>query len=493
MNKKIASISIALVVIMLLVSVVSAQSNLPGSGWWSGEQVQNVGTSDATVIVEAYDKASANTYTAQQTIAPGAAYTFVPDSFSGMPDGFQGSAVVSSDQPIKAIVNVTNRQSGSYGVAGGKAAAQYQGIDGSMVATTLYFPLAKGDHYNKTTTFYIQNAGTTAATATAVFRMRNGDVYTYTTPSIDPNKMVVFSVLDAPGWSPTTSDSRVGGMEITSSQPLAGVVMEHYTTENPATIVQSTRGFTSADFDTKAYAPVIKHNRFGRFTGIQVQNVSGGSIDITVTYRGSAGACAGNTYTDSATGVAAGTSHTFVQYEGSTNLPSNCTASATIVGTGNIVAIVNESYRSDYLAANPGLDQRAVTSSALPDGSATTKISVPLFKDDRYNKRTGLQIQNVGAAQATNIVATFKCSGAATFTAVSLPQTVDAGAAVLFYTPSDDAGMFTSANPFSANNVNCAVTVTSDQPIVAIANESVDNTGALEQDNNNYEGFNLTP
>jgi hypothetical protein len=492
MKKVISLFTVLVTTMVLLVSVASAQSNLPGGGWWSGEQVQNVGTADATVIVTAYDKSSTNTYTAQQTIAPGAAYTFVPDSFTGMPSGFQGSAVVSSDQPIKAIVNVTNRQSGSYGVTGGKAAAQYQGIDSSMVANTLYFPLAKGNHFNKTTTFYIQNAGTSAATATATFRMRNGDVHVYTTPSIGPNQMVVFSVLDAPTYNPNNpnNNARVGGLEVTSSQPLAGVVMEHYTTENPATIAQSTRGFTSADFDTTAYAPVIKHNRFGRFTGIQVQNVSSGPINITVTYLGSAGACAGNTYTDSATNVPSGASYTFVQYEGSTNLPANCTASATIVGTGNIVAIVNESYRSDSI---PASGQSAVTSSALPAHSATTKISVPLFKDDRLGKRTGLQIQNVGTVQATNIVATFACSGAATFTAVSKPQTVAAGGAVLFYTPSDDPGMFTTANPFSSNNVNCAVTVTSDQPVVAIANESVIPGGALQQDSNNYEGFNLTP
>jgi len=478
---------------LLLVSAVAAQSNLPGGGWWSGEQVQNVGTGDATILVTAYDKNSQTTYQTQAVVAAGAAKTFVPSDFSGMPSGFQGSAVVSSDQPIKAIVNVTNRQSGSYGVSGGKAAAQYQGIDGSMVSTTLYFPLAKGDHYDKTTTFYIQNAGTAAATAQAVFRMRNGDVYTYTTPPIEPNRLVVFSVLDAPDWNPPSNDGRVGGMQITSSQPLAGVVMEHYTAENPATVAQSTRGFTSADFDTRAYVPVIKNNRFGRFTGIQVQNVSSGSIDITVTYKGTAGACAGNTYADSATNVAAGTSYTFVQYGGSTNLPEDCTASATIEGTGSIVAIVNESYRSDYLAAHPGLDQRAVTSSAIPDSSATTEVSVPLFKDDRYGKRTGLQVQNVGTAPATNIVATFSCSGAASFTAISHPQSADVGGAVLFYTPSDDPGMFTSANPFSSNNVNCAVTITSDQPIVAIANESVTPGSGVEQDNNNYEGFNLAP
>jgi hypothetical protein len=474
---------------MMIFAGLASASNLPGSGWWSGEQVQNVGDAQATIMVTAYDMDSANTYDATEMVDPGAAFTFTPNSFAGMPDGFQGSAVVSSDQPIKAIVNVTNREAGGFGVAGGKAAAQYQGVDGAMVDTTLYFPLAKGDHYNKTTTYYIQNAGDAAATALATFTMRNGDIHLYTTPSIGVNQMVVFSVADSPTYAPTTNDGRVGGMSVTSVEPLAGVVMEHYTTEDPATILQSTRGFTAADFDMAAFAPVIKNNRFGRFTGIQVQNVSAGPITITVTYAGTAGDCAGNTYIDEAGGVAAGTSKTFVQNEAS-NLPGNCTASATIEGTGDVVAVVNEAFRSDSI---PASGQAAVTSSAIPAGAATAKVSVPLYKDDRFNKRTGLQIQNVGGVQATAIVATFNCSGGASFVAVSLPQTVDAGSAVLFYTPSNDPGMFEAASPFVQNNVNCAVTVTSDQPVVAIANESVDTSGSLEQDNNNYEGFNLIP
>jgi hypothetical protein len=379
---------------------------------------------------------------------------------------------------------VTNRQVPPLGVAGGKAAAQYQGIDGSMVDTTLYFPLAKGDHFSKTTTFYIQNAGTAAATATATFTMRNGDVHNLTTPSIGPNQMVLFSIFDTGTFNPTSNDARVGGMRITSAQPLAGVVMEHFTTESPATIAQATRGFTVADFATTAYAPIIKNDRFGRFTGIQVQNVSGGAVDITVSYKGTAGACTGNTYTDTATGIADGTSKTFIQLTGQSNLPADCTASATITATGNIVAIVNESYVSTKI---PASGQSAVTSSAIPATLTTTKVSVPLFKDDRIGKRTGLQIQNVGAANASNVVATFSCTGAATFTAIT-------GGGKLFITPSDDpAGTFTAGNPFVRNDVNCSVTITSDQPIAAIANESVIPGGSLQQDNNNYEGFNLAP
>ncbi len=174
-----------------------------------------------------------------------------------MPDGFNGSAVVSADQPIKAIVNVTNRESGGLGVAGGQAAAQYQGIDGVAVDTTLYFPMAKNNRYGKTTSFYIQNAGSTAATATCVFTMDDSTPYNYTTPPIGPGQMVVVTPADALVPATGTNRNNIGSLKVTSSQPLAGVVMEYNTGESPATLLQGTRGFTANDFDTAVFAPTV--------------------------------------------------------------------------------------------------------------------------------------------------------------------------------------------------------------------------------------------
>ena len=480
MKKKIVSLSLALVVMVTVVGVVAAQSGIPGSGWWSGEQVQNVGTAAANIVVTAYDASGASTYSSSQSVAIGGAFTFIPSSFAGMPAGFIGSAVVSPDQPIKAIVNVTNQQAAGFGVAGGKAAAQYQGTESAD--TTLYFPLVKNNRFGKTTSFYIQNAGTADAPATAVFKMDDGGVYTYTTPSIGANKMVVVNPSDANVPTSGTNRNNIGSLTVTSAQPMAGTVLEYTQGEAVATVLNGTRGFTAADFDTKAYAPVVKNNRFGRFTGIQVQNVSAGPVDITIDYVG-VGGCTGS-YSETALAVPAGSSKTFVQ-SGTGTFPVNCTGTATINATGNIVAIVNEQNLASSTTAG-------ITYSAMPDNSKTTKVSAPLFKDRRFGFSTGLQIQNVGSGTATNLVATFTCNGAAAFTAISAPQTVNAGAAKLFYRPATmPAGTFTVANPFSSQNENCAVTVTSDQPIVAIANEAPETAGAL--DDNNYEGFNLIP
>lgn len=484
MKKRIVSLVAVFALLAVAVTSVAAQTGIPGSGWWTGEVIQNVGTDTAHITVTAYAKDGTSTFLATQNINTGASITVIPSDFASMPPGFIGSAVVSSDQPIKAVVNVTNVWNGTFGVVGGKGQALYQGTESAD--TTLFFPMVKNNRFGASTAFYIQNAGTAAASVTAVFKMDTGTpgVYTYTVTSLDPNKMAVINPADATGMPSTGGTGgrdNIGSLRVSSAQPLAGTVLEYKVGETIATVLKGTRGFTAADFGTKAYAPTTKNARYGHFTGIQVQNATTSPIDIRITYVGTAGTCTGNTYVDSAPGVLA--SKTFNQLTGQTNLPANCIASATITATGNIIATVNE----DNIAPAP---TTGTTYSAIPDTTKTLKVSVPQFKDRRYLATTGLRIQNVGTATAINIVATFSCRGGSLFTAISNPQTVVAGAAVQFYQPANTPAMFTAANPFSAANVICGVTITSDQPIVAIANEADPNASF---DDNNYEGFNLTP
>ena len=494
MKKIVRVTGIALIVAIAVVSVVNAEvGSIPGGGWWSGEMIQNIGTSDATVVLTAYDAASSSTYEASATIAPNAAKNFIPPDIPGMPEGFQGSAVVSSDQPIKAIVNVTNRLAagGSLGISGGEAAAQYQGVDGSAVADTLYFPMAKNDRYGKTTSFYIQNAGSASATATCVFKMDDGGVYTYTTPSIGSNQMVIVTPGDA--GVPTTQAGRanIGSLTVSSAQPLAGVVMEYGTAESPATLLQSTRGFTSGDFDTKAYAPTVKQARYHRFTGIQVQNVEvAATVNVTLTLVGSRGACAGQTYVRTYANLGPGESHTFNQIAGQDGeMIDNCAASATIEGTGNIVAVVSESYLSAEVP--PGEHQASTTYSAFPGQSVSASVSVPMYKENRYDKYTGLMIQNVSDVDATNVVIAFigSAGDAAGNTYTSLPQTILAGASIELSRVSEKTGFWDGTA--GLDDSTFGVKITADQDVVAIANEAVFPTAALLQDKNNYEGFNL--
>jgi len=476
----------------------SSPDDLPGGGWYTGVQLQNVGTAGANFTITAYSSTSTATFTKASSapIPQNGSQTFLPADMNIGGAAFQGSAVVSSDQALNSIVNITNRAISvgtvSYGIAGGLAAAQYQGVN--KPATTLSFPLVKRNHFGKTTTFSIQNAGSVAATATATFTV-GGGVFKFTTPAIEPNRMFILNPSAA--GVPSGNGVSLGSLTVSSSQLLAGTVTEHDSTESGVTLalaLQATRGFTQGDYDVKTFAPIIKSEFFNRFTGLQVQNVSSGPVDMTVTYKGGGGTCVGQTFTSKATAVPAGASHTFVHLtsDATNPMPKGCLASATVEATGNVVGVVNEAFVPAFISSGGNGGRQELTAySCAAAKSATAKLSAPLYKEKSFNKGTGLQVQNVGAAAATNVVATF-VSPAGSFT--TKPQTIPAGGAFTFTELFKHPELFTTPIPATISGANgvFGVVVTADQSIVAIANESPYpfTAPAIQQDKNNYEAFN---
>jgi hypothetical protein len=495
MKKNYVILALIVVAAMVFPTLVGAEGDtLPGSGWWTGQQIMNIGTSNATVVSTAYDALSANTYTAQFfPVVPGGSVTFLPADFVGMGPGFQGSAIVSADQPIKAIVSLTNRQVGSYGIPGGVAGAQYQGIDGTAAATSVRFPIAKrafgGPPNVKTTTFFVQNAGSAATIVTATYSGCGS--HTNNSTSINPGQMVVMN--PAAAGVPTGS---LCSATMTATQPIAGVAAEHYDVETVATLVQATRGATSADYDTTIYAPIFK-KRFptnptrSRTTGGQIQNVTAGNINVTGTFRGT-GSCAGP-YILTITGVTPGAYANFLYPATTPAMPDGCLTSGTFVGTGQIVGIVNESYLDP--SPLPGT-QSATAYNMAPDNSKTTKAVAPLYKEQFGGKTSGLQAQNVGASNATlHVVFT---SGVNTYTTIN--YVVAPGSSQNFYLVSTQPLIWVGT-PMPAGT-NASATVISDQPvIVAIAEQAytVANQNCFGQgsgacyDKQNYEGFNIAP
>lgn len=486
MKKSIGVVAGVLFLSLVVVVVALASGGPPGGGFYTGQTLQNIGASVANVVVTAYDSATSATYSRNYTVAVGSSISFASGDITGLPSGFQGSAVVSSDQPLKAIVNVTNRQNGSYGIAGGTAAAQYRGVDSASTGTILSFPLAKQAFGPKTSAFYIQNAGSASVVFTGTFLMGTSLTdpapvsYPYTSGSLAPGQMAVIVAADA-----SVPAGRIGSLTIYSAQPMAGTVLEYETSTAPAKILQGTIGFTPADYDAKILFPVVKKQLSGRSTGLQVQNVTGASVNVTMVYYGASGACAGLVYTETARAVAPSASTTYLD---SALLPSGCLASGVATANGNIAGVVNESFQP----CTGACVQRATIYSAFPANSATTKLVAPVFKEDFGSKRTGLSIQNVGNATATATVVFQVGANTYTYSNVSIP--VNASFLLLDMT---NTVAYPSANWTGGlggtlpNGSLAAVTVTANQPIIGIANEAP--TGALVQDNINYEAFNVAP
>ncbi len=469
--KRLAVLLLLIVGLIITFSFVAAQG-LPGSGWTSGQQIQNIGTDEGIISFQAYDQAGVSTDCGNQTLQPGQSYTYLTDVDCPVSAGFIGSAVVSADQPVAAVVNVNNK-----GV--GAASGQYRGTSGSDASMSIAFPLAKSDHSGRTTTFYIQNASAGTNNITAKFSI-DGTEYTKVFNNVPANAMVV--VVPADAGAPTGT-GKFGGLTVTGTAALAGASLEHPTVTSVAENLQGSKAFTPNEYATEAYCPLLR-NAYGSkqtTTGLQVQNVDTIPVNITVSYD----YVGGGSSSSSVNNVQPGASANFLQ---ANDLPVGTLASGTITANGKIAAIVNDK----AVASTP---QRLTTYACFADVSATAAINLPLVKEDFGSSvvnTTGIQVQNVGTS---SVIVTLKYQPTTGGT-VQLSHTdpIAPGASKTFYRVANGGTSnltVVSGSLASLNATVNGVTITASEPIVAIANES-SLTGAI-QDTKNYEGFNVSP
>jgi hypothetical protein len=493
MKRKFFTVGTVLLLAALMASVVVAQGpsiqDLPGGGWITGTQIQNVGGGNATIVMTVYAQASGggDWSKTESSVAPGASVNILADQF-GWPGGSIGSAVVSADQPIVAQTTETN----------GTAAAQYQAIDSPTGQVN--FPLVKNNYKGsgKATTFFVQNAGSSASVISAQYKDESGTTYAWNSGSpVEPGRMVVLNPADVS--FPTT---KLGSLIVTANVPIAGVVNEHHITEG--TVLQATRGFAPDEAGTTLLIPTIKRQLGGRSTGPIIQNASASPANIEITYKGT-----GINFVQYANNVPAGASVTF--YENievcptgatcghtGTPLPVGTLASAVVTGSQNLVGVVNET----YVTIPAGQRQRQTVTSAFNQAAATQALAIPLYKVNHDYKSSGAQVQNTNLTTAATYQATFSLGSGASVTEYVLEGTIPPGSAVTLYKlyaalPSGSswvgAGFPASWSTSSTSSARFgSVTVTANQPIVAAITEAdEDPVSASRQDIKSYEAFNL--
>jgi hypothetical protein len=520
--KKLVIVLGVVVATALLVGTVSAA--LPGPGWWTSFQVQNVGDDTATLAYTAYwqvgqgGTAGDDTYSEMGTVTmtAGSALIYNPGvatpslaagqlSFNTgdrhLPSGFAGAVQVSADQPIVAVVQVGNNPAGSVGTTGGRAIAFYQGTGGESVGDMINFPSMKHNYYGQTTAFYIQAAGG-AANIDATFHtsvcpgneteedkdfpLTDIDIPMGKTYLLDPSAASV----------PGTGNGCLGSLTVeANSGSIAGVVIETQHAANPGTFALSTKGFAPADSDTTVVAPTNKTAFYGGRTGWQLLNTSDSlTATVAVTFTvtniepGSLGHTAGITVGDQYRAdveIGPGGAYLFSEpngnYYAATPLGGAPTMdeglffAGTAVSDVPLVGVVNENNGPNRLVY-----------SSFGANAATTKVAAPLVKEYWYGGLTGLAVQNVGNDTA-EVNLTYDCKLAAGGRDVYDvgPYDIDAGAAMSFIRLSDATRW---GGVLVESSTQCAVTVMSDgEPIVALAQES------STFDTRNYEGFNLAP
>jgi hypothetical protein len=230
------------------------------------------------------------------------------------------------------------------------------------------------------------------------------------------------------------------------------------------------------------YCPLYRNAHTGKrlTTGAQVQNVSDQPQTVTMTYVPVGG---GQIQTFSAS-IDPGESATF--YAPLLGIPENSYGSVTIVGETDIVAVVNDEGRDNGM-------QRTATYACLPAKSASNRVNLPLVKEFFYGETSGIQMQNVGSAPAT-ITLTYVPWGGGESVVIRNHVPTEPGAAFTAWaisrTPPPTPLISVSGDRTALFGRNTSVIVESDQPILAIVNESSEGSPPIGLDNKTYEGFN---
>jgi hypothetical protein len=240
------------------------------AGYYTWFNVQNVGTTAASVTVQYIPGSAGTAYTSSAvTIQPNAAHTFDQHDMSDIGSTFVGSAVVTSSQPIVATVMQVGE---TY-----KNMMGYNGFAGGSMTVSL--PLVMANNGGYYTGFQVQNVGTGSATVTVDYGTNIAGSFTPTseTTTLAPNASYTF--LQAGGqWT----EKYVGSATISATQDVVAIVNQVNLGATP--LGTAYNGFDPAGATNKVSGPLIMANNSGYFTGFQVMNVGGSSASVTCTY-----------------------------------------------------------------------------------------------------------------------------------------------------------------------------------------------------------------
>jgi hypothetical protein len=375
---------VSLVVLALLVGsvgIVSAQG--PSGTYGSGIACANLGTAPATLQVNFYnqDGTVALSYSDPTTVAVGGSRNyFTPSTPAGLPSPFNGSAVVSSDQPLACTVNTQVVTPGVGTTTTPARADTSAGVDSSRASTSLYAPQvmkALAGTYNSYIS--VQNTTSSALTAYVSYVDRTGVAYPTARESftLQPQSNHIFYQAS----NANLPAGFLGGATITSTGNLAAVAA-FYNNGASYTTAQLNTYTAFASGAQRLFIPRFVRNYYGYNGGLSVQNIGSSATAITITFT-----FQGTTYVVPNVAINAGATYSPYATSITQLAPVDALSVGSRVGSavvdaapgGSIVAIVNEDNRGTCNAAScPAIPANQVgvanTYTAFGDGSQTNNI-----------------------------------------------------------------------------------------------------------------------
>lgn len=398
---------LALGVLMLLVAVpmVGAQT------WDSSFNIVNLGTTEAEVSVTFHEMdgtAHMPTQLGTSTglisnpffLAVGTSVEVLPFQTPELPDG-RYSVVISSDQQIAAIANLTTW------IAGEGAPyfnGSYSGAE-DLGETMMYMPAIVWDYYGWNSHVSVQNLAMDDATMTVDFYEEGSDTVcaTYDPGAVVPNYSAIhIDVTSDVDLTPCDTDGEAGyngSAVINSDMPVAAVDNQTVAMEGwygPAGRTQTYNGFLMTQANDMLYIPGLYYLYYGWDSSFNVQNLGTTDAAVTVTYSDGC--------TKNAT-IPPNGSYLFYQWAegeaGGCHTAGTQFAAVVESDAGQpLVAVVNAATnQSDGYWAPLNQSQ---SYSAFPGGG--TNVSFPLIMMEYYGWTTSYTIQNVGANDVNLLV-----------------------------------------------------------------------------------------
>jgi hypothetical protein len=381
----------------LYIPLVMRDNPSPG-GWTTRIALANPGDRPATGSVSFVDRDGNVLVSGQISLAARGSAQYDVGGVTSLPPPFAGAAVVRASVPLVGVA--LHDRSGSDRMAAEAVAAG---------ATRLYAPLVAHTYRGLSTGLQVQNVGSAPTVATATYISSSGETWSQSA-SIPPMASATLYTPSAPGLP---SDF-VGSAVIESDgQPLAAVVNAIRNDGIAMSYVALPGG------SPVATAPLLYRNRGGWVSGLQVQNLSSAPANVVATYQPTTGT--GGPWEERAT-LGFGIATSFY-------LPAVPDMPDDVVVAGVVRALEGQSLLA--LAQNLHA-QRRVGSAVIAPPSAGATLHAPLVSNDAEGWRSGVQLQNAGAAPAPVTLTFYDQQGA---TVVEVDDTVPPGGSRTYYLP----------------------------------------------------------
>jgi hypothetical protein len=460
---------------------------LPNSKENTSVIAQNNGSAAATIAMDIYTPAGVIIPSASRVetnVPPGGTRTFAQAINTGLTPGFRGVGVLSSDQPINALLVRDIEQNGT----GRKSYSIHNayGTGGSLI-TLPYLANNAGGQYQ--TRFAIANTGSAIACVTIAYAFDGGGGFTdapsgqsgcasgYAVPA---GGQVAFGPqavsAEATQAMPGATAGKIMSATVTATGAAVTVAVDAYVTTGERKLasydgfVVGGAGSATDDVGTTILIPLALRTG-GYYSQILVSNPNAAAASATITYKGNTG-----TYTVNLSVPANGTANHSVYSVGSP-IPEGFVGAATIQSDQPLAAVL---FRAKKLTPDSEYDEDLYTAvSGVPTDRATTTAKLPLIFR-RIGGGGGLYGYNtwvsVAVADGTTANLTLNtvtdtsgtpasCGAQATY---STTKTIT-GSFVFYQNLDSDNGL--GANPACLWG---GMTITSDKPIIAIADATND-------------------